>query len=141
MLVGGLVFVGFQNKNQSLDINSSFVQDLYQNFVPNKQAFILKQLYDNELSDDYKINIGILNLVGEEDPGTISALEVEQSIKELLGDDATVEHKTIQFFINGRCGYTYDEENKEYIPFDGCGGIPDEYLYQKLLNAQKKMTR
>ena len=114
------------------------MQDLYQNFVPNKQAFILKQLYDNELSDDYKINIGILNLVGEEDPGTISVLEVEQSIKELLGDDATVEHKTIQFFINGRCGYTYDEENKEYIPFDGCGGIPDGYLYQKLLNAQKK---
>ena len=137
-LVGGFVFVGFQNKNQSLDINSSFVQDLYQNIVPNKQAFILKQLYDNELSDDYKINIGILSLVGEEDPGTISALEVEQSIKELLGDDATAEHKTIQFFINGHCGYTYDEENKEYIPFDGCGGIPNEYLYQKLLNAQKK---
>ena len=59
LLVGGLVLVGFQNKNQSLDINSSFVQDLYQNIVPNKQAFILKQLYDNELSDDYKINIGI----------------------------------------------------------------------------------
>ena len=101
LLVGELVLVGFQNKNQSLDINSSFVQDLYLKIVPNKQAFILKQLYDNELSDDYKINIGILSLVGEEDPGTISALEVEQSIKELLGDDATVEHKTIQFFING----------------------------------------
>ena len=48
LLVGELVLVGFQNKNQSLDINSSFVQDLYQNIVPNKQAFILKQLYDTK---------------------------------------------------------------------------------------------
>lgn len=138
LIVSGIVFLIFQGKNTTLDIYSAFVQDLYCNISPNKNAYILKQFYDsNGISNDYKINIGILNIVHKNDPGILDALDVEQGVKELLGEDATITHETIQFFINDHCGYTYEATDKKYIPFDGCGGIPDEYIYQKLLSAQK----
>ena len=115
----------FQGKNTTLDIHSAFVQDLYCNISPNKNAYILKQFYDsNGISNDYKINIGILNIVHKNDPGILDALDVEQGVKELLGEDATITHETIQFFINDHCGYTYGATDKNiYLLMD-----VEEYL-------------
>ena len=55
LIVSGIVFLIFQGKNTTLDIHSAFVQDLYCNISPNKNAYILKQFYDsNGISNDIR---------------------------------------------------------------------------------------
>lgn len=140
------IFLAFFQKqhnesSNNLDINSSFIQDLYKMIVPNKDAYILNQLYsNNELTNEYKLNIGILNFIDNNpqfNENHIPSEKVLESLKEVLGDDTDVEHQTLMFMINGHCGYEYNDVTHQYESFDGCGGIPSEYFYRKLLKAEE----
>lgn len=135
----------FQKHNNetlnNLNIDSSFVQDLYKTIIPNNDFYILNQFYSNdELTNEYKINLGIMNFVYNNpqlNTSRISAEKIEESIKKILGENVTMEHQTLKFMINGYCGYEYNELTNQYESFDGCGGIPNEYFYRQLISAEE----
>lgn len=140
ILLGNYFYM--KNRFVMLDVNSGLVQNLYQSVVPNKNIYILKQLYnENGLSNEYKLNMGIMNLVNNGNTGILNAEDVENSIKNILGDSIDVTHQTIQFMLGDYCGYTYNEQEKKYIPFDGCGNSPNEFIYQKLLSAAENKDK
>ena len=146
LVILGIIFLGIyfysKNKSVSLDINSDLVQNLYQSVVPNKNIYILKQLYnESELSNEYKLNIGIINLLNNGNVGVLSAGDVEDSVKSILGSSTNITHQTVQFMLNDYCGYTYNEHEKNYVPFDGCGNSPNEFIYQKMLSATENKDK
>lgn len=149
VIIFSLLVFPFQKKDEekgkSLDINSAFIQNLYQTIVPNKNSYILSQLYNNtELTNEYKLNVGIMNYIKKmknTENNYLSSSDIEKSVKEILGENTTVTHQALMFMINGFCGYQYNDIKQRYEPFDGCGGIPHEYFYQKLIGAKEKEDR
>ncbi len=155
ILVLGILFNGYYHKKvnnldtvKELDINSELVQDLYETIVPNNNSYILSQLYGNaELTNEYKLNVAIMNYVKKNPTNDssvdnvanyISADDVLNSAKEVFGDDVSLTNQRITKYINGYCGYDYNEEKNRYEPFEGCGGITNKYFYRKLLNAKEQ---
>jgi len=145
VIIFSFFLLSFQKKEKSqikvLDVNSSFVQDLYNKIVPNKNFYILEQLYKNKsLPNEYKLNVGIMNLakkIGKENSEFLDAKDVEKSVQEILGTHTNVEHQDLRFMMNDFCGYEYNEAQNRYEAFSGCGGIPHEYFYQKLIKAEE----
>jgi len=138
--VGSVSFLFKSNdvKEKKLDINSTLVQELYQKVVPNDAIYIQKQFYTDGLTNEYKINIGILNLVKENhDQDFLLANDVERSMQEILGKNVTMNHQTIYFYINGFCGYEFNEKENRYEPFNGCGGVQLEFFHKKIISAEE----
>jgi len=128
----------FNKKEIILDINSSLIQDLYQKVFPNESVYILKQFYNNGITNEYKINLGILNLVKKNNSKDfLISSDVEKSIKDILGENATMNHQTIYFYINGFCGYEFNEAEERYEPFNGCGGEQLEFFHRKIISAKE----
>ena len=156
ILVLGILFNGYYHKKvnnldtvKELDINSDLVQDLYETIVPNNNSYILSQLYSNaELTNEYKLNVAIMNYVKKNptsDPSAdnvinyLSADDVLDSAKEIFGDDVSLINQSFMFNINhGYCGYNFNEEKNRYEPFEGCGDMMGKYFYRKLLNAKEQ---
>lgn len=142
-IILGIILFPSNNKKQSLDIESDFIQNLYQLAIPNDYAPILNQLYNNDtFTNEYKLTTSIttlLNKMNIEDVQdiTLNAIDVEKTAKEIFGQDVKIEHQRLLFMIKNACGFEYDEKKQQYNSFSGCGGLPFEFFSRKLIKAEE----
>lgn len=129
-----------------LDINSDFVNYLYERVNPSTDASILKGLYRDKFSNDYILSVGIVNLIREKnlrDEEYISQKDVEEEIHKILGYNISFTHQDVYVystdeFGKGTCGYWYRPNAKQYQLMHGCGGNWFEFFRRKLISAEKK---
>jgi len=112
----------------SLDVNSSFVVDLYEKVNPSHDVSIIKGLYEKEgtFSNEY---------IFEED--------VSQMIHRILGFHTKFVHQDVLVFSldsysEGICGYNYLPESHKYQLLHGCGGNFYEFFRRKIVSAEKE---
>lgn len=147
IIFGILFFHSTEDRSQSLDITSDFVQDLYQTAVPNENEYILNQLYNHDtFTNEYKLSTSIMALLKKmniEDVSDISlnATDIENIAKEIFGQDVKLKHQKLMFMFQNACGFEYDEQKRQYHSFSGCGGIQVEYFYRKLIKAEENKNK
>lgn len=132
----------------TLDINSDFVQTLYEKVNPSHDASIIKGLYEKEnvLANDYILSVGIVNLIKERfyrNEEYLKEEDVEDMIHQILGFQVKFVHQEVRVFgrdsfSEGICGYTYLPESHQYQLLHGCGGSMFESFARKVTSAFKE---
>lgn len=134
----GLLIGYITSKPIAMDINSDTIRNLYNSVNPSSDASIASMLYKNPLPNEYIIDIGLrayLNEIGEEKPETIPRNKVEEKIRYILGDIYYI-HGNV-YLLEGVCGYSYNDDEKQYEIIDGCGGNWYEQIHKKMVSAKK----
>lgn len=132
----------------NLDIDSSFVEDLYRKANPSEDASILKEIYGNDhsFSNSYILSVALVNLIREknlQDEEYIKQEDVEEQIYDFFGSNISFQHQKVFLFYSneygrGVCGYSYLEEQKQYQLMHGCGGNWYEFFERRLISAEKQ---
>ncbi|MCI8575027.1 MAG: hypothetical protein HFI09_01000 [Bacilli bacterium] len=126
-------------KPKEIDINSDLVRDLYSSVNPSSDATIASLLYTtNPLSNEYIIDIGLMAYIkehGKENSEVIPREEVEKNIERILGQVPYVHEKV--YLFEEMCGFTYNNDKKQYEDIGGCGGNWYERIHRKIVSAKK----
>ncbi len=132
----------------SLDVNSSFVVDLYEKVNPSHDVSIIKGLYEKEgtFSNEYILSVGIVNLIKEKfyrNEEYLREEDVSQMIHRILGFHTKFVHQDVLVFSldsysEGICGYNYLPESHKYQLLHGCGGNFYEFFRRKIVSAEKE---
>ncbi len=139
----GLLIGFYKSRIVVMDINSDLIKELYYSINPSSDASIASMLYqENALPNEYIIDIGLMAYikeVGKENASIIPREKVEEKINTILGSIAYFHSKV--YLLEEVCGYTYNDELKQYEVIEGCGGNWYERLHKKMVSARKKRNQ
>lgn len=126
--------------NKKLDIDSDLIHDLYASVNPTEDGLILSDLYQNGgLSNNYMLVVALSDYIRDQDTNVevISKDEVDQRIESIFGDKE-VEHQRTYLFLEGYCGFNYNDDLEQYEFIHGCGGDMYQSFVKEIVGAREE---
>ena len=123
--------------NQSLEVNSSLVQDLYNLVNPNHSISWI--LYSKEkITNEYIITVSISKYIKslKTPPETIPQTTVEKFIQDIFGSNISYQHQNAWIFVPNVCNYSYDKDKSIYKAVNDCGAMEANWFSHKATSAE-----
>lgn len=154
-IIAIVLLVGFnlrKDNKEELDINSALVQELYEMANPSNDAFVLKELYaNNVITDKFKITMGIVKYLkdnpdiakqfretSDEDQKYLSKEIVLDNARKVLGEQTVYRDQDVYVLNGDICKAVYHPDSEQYEIIPGCDGSQFERFHRKITKAYQE---